>query len=473
MAKHHHRPPRKIGTYMNGNSTEEPPLVNLISLGCAKNTVDSERILGQFAQDGWLIASDPADADICLVNTCGFIADARAETREVLEELAELKAGTRLRAVAALGCMVERAAEVEDQGDVLEQADILIGFDHYNDMARICREYLGLKRITGGETDRQDFHIRPRLPTGYAHHAYLKISEGCSNRCSFCTIPAIRGPQRSVPVEALVAEARSLIGMGAREIEIIAQDSTSYGRDLYGEISLARLLRSLAGIEADVWFRLMYVFPPFLTDDILEVLAADPRFCPYIDIPLQHISDPILKAMGRGMGKAETLALLDRIEERIPGVALRSTFIAGYPGETEEQFLELLDFVRSGRFAHAGVFAYSRERNTRAAREDDNLTPEQKRERCDALMEAQREVSRQRLQKFVGQSETVMIDRIPDPDQNEGVQAIGHTRRQEIDVDGSVMIVDQQALSAGPGEVVPVKVIEACDYDLIAVSETA
>ncbi len=455
---------------MNTIATDAP-VASLISLGCAKNTVDSERILGAFVASGWLIAADPADADVCLVNTCGFIAEAREETQAVLADLYALKNDSRLQAVVAIGCMVERADKVEDESWVLDQADLVVGFRDYPRLPKLCREFTH-KPVTDDVIAElfADFVKTPRMQTGYPHHAYLKISEGCSNRCSFCTIPSIRGGQRSVPIEELTAEAGALVEIGAREIEIIAQDTTSYGKDIYGERSLPRLLRALSDIKSDNWFRLMYVFPPFLNDEIIDIIADNPRFCPYIDIPLQHIADPILKDMGRTMDKRATIALLDRIIERIPGVALRSTFIVGYPGETEQDFEELLDLVRQGYFMHAGVFPYSREINTRAGESEAQISEDEKNDRADALMEAQLDVSCRKLAEMIGDEIEVMIDHVTDSaTEDEPVLAIGHTQRQEIEVDGHVIITGNpgESLKAIPGDILPIKVTDTTDYDLI------
>lgn len=452
---------------INANSS---PVASMVSLGCAKNTVDSERILGSFVESGWMIAADPADADICLVNTCGFIADAREETQEVLADLYALKADSDLRAVIAIGCMVERAEEVEEDAWVLESADMLVGFRDYPRLPKLCREYLE-NSVPDSATDEDtiDFINAPRLRIGYPHHAYLKISEGCSNLCSFCTIPTIRGRQRSVPIENLVAEATSLIEMGAKEIEIIAQDTTSYGKDIYGERSLARLLRELQKIDAQNWFRLMYVFPSFLNDDVLDIIAADPRFCPYIDMPLQHIADPILKSMGRKMEKSATLALLERILKRIPNAALRSTFIVGYPGETEADFDELLDFVRQGHFMHAGVFQYSQELNTRAGKSENQLPEQEKIARADALMTAQLEVSCRKMEQQIGTEMDVMIDEINEfATDDDPVIATGHTQMQEIEVDGHVILNGEpgDSIEMDQGDIVRVKITDASDYDL-------
>jgi len=469
-----------------------PPIVSLISLGCAKNEVDSERILGSLISAGFLFAEDPAEADICLVNTCGFIQDSREESAGVLKELKELKAQGRVKSVVALGCLVERAAGAPETSGYLKDADALVGFQDYARLEAICRDLasggaarasegvqvkIGDKRFKGLTADAQsftasynEFLTAPRLRLGSPHIAHLKISEGCSNFCKFCSIPYIRGVQVSRPIEDIVREARELIEGGAREISLIAQDTTSYGRDIYGSFRLSDLLKALYEIKDDVWFRLMYAFPRFLTDDMLKTLASDPRLCPYIDMPLQHISDRMLSDMGRGMLKKETIALLDRIRDTWPQGAIRTTFIVGYPGETEQQFEELLAFVKEGRFSHVGVFMYSHEPKTPSARLADNVPLAEKKRRRDAIMAAQLDVSRQRLKSMVGRTIRVMIDGRPGPGMSipRGVTAMGRTQLEASDVDGVILIKGRHAQHIEPGTICDAVVEQSLDYDLIA-----
>ena len=469
---------------------KEPTVISLISLGCAKNTVDSERILGKLAESGFLIAEDPAQADLCLVNTCGFIHDAREESAGVLRELQKLKKGGQLKSVVALGCLVERATGAPELNDFLDQADAKIGFQDYPKLAEICKGLLdGPGSQRRGDTEGvqvkiedkrrgsftasyNQFLTAPRLRVGSPHLAYLKISEGCSNFCKFCSIPYIRGVQVSRPMEDLLAETKQLLESGAREIGLIAQDTTSYGRDIYGAFRLADLLRGLsaaAGAEP-VWFRLMYAFPRFLEAEMLDVLASDPRFCPYIDMPLQHINDRMLSDMGRGMLRKETVALLDLIREKLPHGAIRTTFIVGYPGETEEQFNELLTFVAEGRFSHAGVFMYSKEPKTPSAHLDDNVPLAEKKRRRDALMRVQLDVSRRRLKAFEGRDLEVMLDGpIPAGSQvPKGCTAVGRSRLEAPEVDGVIFLRGKGLSRAEPGTVLRVRVAEALDYDLVA-----
>ena len=456
----------------------EHPIVSLVSLGCAKNTVDSERILGRLVESGFLLSEDPAQADICLVNTCGFIHDAREESAATLRELAKLRRGGQLKALVALGCLAERALDVPEVASTLAPADATVRFADYPRLAEICRDLM--KRHA--EKDRrpqaaatgdyhQTFQNFPRLRIGAAHTAYLKISEGCSNPCRFCAIPRIRGRQVSRPISELVREAHELISVGAKEICLIAQDTTSYGRDLTGKFLLPNLLATLRDeIRDAVWFRLMYAYPLHLTDAVLATLASDPRFCPYLDLPLQHISDDMLAAMGRGMTKADTLTLLDRLPQKLPNLALRTSFIVGYPGETEKDFEELLAFVREGRFAHAGVFLYSHEAKTPAAQLADNLSLEEKQARRDALMAAQLEVSRRRQAARVGQEISVLVDapiergaKVP-----KGVRALARSQYEAPEVDGVVLLRGPTAAQLEPGTFARAKLVQGLDYDVIA-----
>jgi ribosomal protein S12 methylthiotransferase len=457
-----------------------PPAVALISLGCAKNTVDSECILGNLISAGLLVAEDPADADICLVNTCGFIDDARAEAAGVLNELAELKKSGRPRVVVALGCLVERTADCPELDSFLKDADARIGFLDYNRLPEICLDLLKPQTAARAPHRRSaqqslpksfmNFLKSPRARIGSVHSAYLKVAEGCSNVCRFCSIPRIRGLQVSRPMEDILFEAGQLVRSGAREINLIAQDTSNYGQDLYGSSRLPELLRKLKDVDPTAWYRILYCHPRHLSEELLDMLAVEPHLCQYIDLPLQHISDPILEAMGRGMGKSATLSLLDLIARKLPEGALRTTFIVGYPGETEEQFNELMELVRERPFMHLGVFVYSREPMTPAAKLDDNVPPDEKARRRDALMLAQLEVSRKRMSDQVGKQVEIMLDGLTSPDEGapDGVYAIGRTRLQAPDVDGVVYLRGKPDDGLNLGDRLRVRVVKALDYDLVA-----
>lgn len=443
-----------------GQKKNAAPVVALVSLGCAKNTVDSELVLGRFVETGWLIAEDPSEADICLVNTCGFIEEAREEAAGVLHELRGLKANGKPLAVVALGCLVKRAADSPELDRFLDAADARASFHDYSRLPEICAGLLGRTSAALEAEDYNRFLLRPRLRFGSPHTACLKISEGCSNSCTFCSIPKIRGRQISRPMDDLIAEARALIESGAVELCLIAQDTTAYGKEWDGQLHLAELLRRLRDeIQDDVWFRMMYACPQHLTREVLETLASDPRFCAYIDLPLQHISDRMLQAMGRRMTRVQTLEKLDLIREILPGSALRTALITGHPGETEEDFAELLAFVKEGRFAHAGVFAYSAEPDTLSAGLPDSVPDAVKQERRAQLMEAQRAVSAAAGAAQVGQTVEVMIDGVDE----EGV--VARSQLQAPEVDGVFLL---PAFEAVPGDRFDVIIREADDYDLFA-----
>ncbi|MGD9873360.1 MAG: 30S ribosomal protein S12 methylthiotransferase RimO [Kiritimatiellia bacterium] len=446
------------------------PVISLVSLGCAKNEVDSEHVLGSLLQDGFIFAEDPRDADICLVNTCGFIESARDETRETLETLVARKKNGRPRFVVALGCMVERAADYPAFADVLAACDLRISFFDYPRLASLCRKLLD---ETAEEKPRPDIlSTGPRIRIGMPHLANLKISEGCSNGCSFCSIPRMRGRQISRPSAEIIAEAVSLAENGAKEISIIAQDSTSYGKDLFGKPALAALLRELAAaLPQNIWIRLMYAYPRFLSEEVLQVMAGDRRFCRYVDIPLQHVSDRILKAMGRGTNRKQIEAQLQQIRTVLAPASIRTTFITGFPGETDEEFEELLEFVREQEFNHLGAFTYSPEPLTAAAELPDDIPQKIKEARRDRLMAEQMEISHRLLQELEGQTVDVMIDQqVSKPNDllPHDCIALGHTRQQSPDADGLVILRGKRDRKLSPGLVIPVRITTAMDYDLIA-----
>lgn len=455
----------------------QAPVVALVSLGCAKNTVDSERLLAELIQDGFMVAEDPRDADLCLVNTCGFIGPAREETAATLAGIARGRRRGHPRRLVALGCLVERAAEQPDFARFLEAADARWGFADYPNLARRCRDLLAEADAAPASSPALPhhavmpaaFHELPRLVTGAGHSAPLKIAEGCSNRCAYCTIPLIRGPLASRPLESIVREARDLAAGGVRELSLIAQDTAAYGLDRGpGAARLPELLRALGeALPAEVWIRVLYAHPRHLTDAILDAMAADARICPYLDLPLQHIADPMLSAMGRNFNKASTLNLLDRIRARLPEAALRTTFITGFPGESDQLFQELLDFVCEGRFLHLGTFAYSPEPDTPAAAMPAQVSPAVAAERRDRLLAAQREVSRRLLCHRVGTSARVMMDG-PAPRGAPGkAHWVGRLPQQAPEVDGVVYLMHRGG-GLEPGTVVQARVTRALDYDLIA-----
>jgi ribosomal protein S12 methylthiotransferase len=466
---------------------DRPPVVSIVNLGCAKNLVDSERVLGGLAEAGFLIAADPAESEICLVNTCGFINEAREETASVLRELAVLKEDGNLKSLVALGCLVERVADAPELNRFLDAADLRLGFKEYPRIAAICKDLIADVRGRGGEMEAglragpkesaakkqvpksyNDFLVTPRLRIGAPHSAYLKISEGCSNPCRFCAIPRMRGLLTSRPIDAILQEARELAEGGVEEILLIAQDTTSFGRDWDKQSHLPALLKGLLKVKGPRWFRLMYAYPKYLTEEMLDILASDERFCPYIDIPLQHISDNMLSAMARGVTKAQTIALMDLIARKLPGGAIRTTFIVGYPNETEADHREMVEFVAEGRFTHAGCFLYSTEPLTPASKLPDTMALKEKKKRRDAVMIAQREVSQKRCEARVGQRVILLVDGRVGESDVKGAKAVGRSQLEAPEVDGLVYITGRKAGSLQAGDVIEAEITGALDYDLIA-----
>lgn len=438
-----------------------PPAVAMISLGCAKNTVDSERVLGMLAECGFAVAADPRRADVVLVNTCAFIAPARSETERTLRALSGR------RPVVAIGCYSERMRPCGGspvyRDPAFPKVAAFVGFGAFDELPAICARLAGRRRaspfLRGGPA-RARFAESPRLRAEGAPSAFLKIAEGCSNRCSYCAVPGIRGPLRSLPIGRLVEEAERLAEIGAREICVVAQDTGSYGLDRSGRARLAELLRRLCAIRKLRWVRLLYMHPAHLTDEIVEVLAGERKMCRYLDLPIQHASDRILAAMGRGYDSSRLRSLVERLRERVPGIALRTSVIAGFPGETEREFQELLGFVREARFDHLGAFAYSPEEGTPAAALQGRSSPSVAAARRRRIMREQQRIAFEILRSRVGSTETAMLESC------EGGIWRARTAREAPDVDGHVLVGRCGGLSAG--RFVRVRLLARRGYDLVA-----
>ena len=440
---------------------------SLVNLGCPKNTVDSEGILGSLAMAGFRFVADPDEADVCLVNTCGFLDAARREAAGVLAELAASRGQRGRPLLVATGCLVERAGGTSELEGFLRSADAKVGFADYPRLPEICRGLLagrGATKRAEGYAGRPlpktylDWLDRPRMRIGSAGSAYLKLGEGCSNGCAYCSIPLIRGQRASRPMKAILKEARDLVASGAKELNLIAQDTTAYGMDFDGRPRLAALLRGLLKMPGELWFRVMYAHPRHLSEEILEAMAADPRVCPYLDLPLQHVNGKMLKAMRRGHGRARVDEVLDQVRRILPGAALRTTFIVGHPGEGEEEFEELLAFVEAGHFDHMGVFVWSREPGTASARMRKRVPAAVAESRRARLMAAQAQASAARLRARRGRRVSMLLEHR----ETDGWH--GRTVWQAPEVDGETVLEDA-ARGARAGDVVDVEIARTGRYD--------
>lgn len=442
--------------------------VAFVSLGCAKNTVDSEKMLGQLAEAGCQFTSDERDADVVVVNTCGFLEASRTEAAEVIRDLVAVKHDrrSRLKRVVVAGCLVQR--DGEKMNDYAPGIDALVGVHNRDDVVRaVLRKNVAGAGGPRGSVDAflGEYHPFVNLDTARLritprHRAYLRISEGCDQKCTFCTIPSIRGPMHCKPPSVILAEARELVADGAVEISLIGQDTSSYGKDFGYEPGLAGLLRELNRVDGIEWLRLMYVYPSVFDDAMIDAVAVCDKIVKYVDMPLQHINDRMLKAMHRRVDRAATLDLLERIRSRIPDVHLRTTLITGFPGETEDEHRELLDFIRQQRFDALGVFPYSLEPETPAGRMKDQIDDATKLRRREELMLAQQEVAFAAADRKRNTTFRVLVESSP----RDGLQESRHSgQAPEVD---SVTLLKDTAFE--PGTFVEVRCTGRRDYDLLA-----
>ena len=424
--------------------------LRVVTLGCSKNTVDTEHLLAQLPADAFTVVDGDIPVDVLMLNTCGFIGDAKEESVEAILEAVEAKKRGEAGEVVVFGCLSQRYAR--ELPAEIPEVDAWFGA---RDLAPVLR-YLG---VTPGPL------VTRRIAEAKGY-AYLKISEGCDRRCSYCAIPFIRGAHRSVPMEDLVAEAEGLAARGVRELILIAQDTTYYGLDLYHRRALAELLDRLSAVPGIEWLRIHYSYPADFPEDVLAAMASNPKVCHYLDIPLQHIADGVLDRMHRHVDGAWTRALIARLRREVPGVVLRTTMIVGHPGETEEAFEELLDFVREARFERLGAFTYSEEEGTYGAEHfADDVPPEVKQERLDRLMELQRGISLDYNRSRVGTEVRVMVDGfIPGPDPESRI-AVCRSEFESPEVDGEIL-VRGMAPEVKVGDMVRVRITAAEEYDL-------
>ncbi|HYO25499.1 MAG TPA: 30S ribosomal protein S12 methylthiotransferase RimO [Lacipirellulaceae bacterium] len=435
-----------------------------ISLGCPKNLVDSERMLGLLQLDGYRMVREPEGADFAIVNTCGFIEAARQESFASIDEMLELKRQGKLRGVIVSGCLAERQKEslLADRPEI----DHLVGVFGREEVTKVADRLLGgliEQRTVFKPAPTHPLPDHSRLRITPRHFAFLKISEGCDRLCTFCAIPKMRGKHATKPIEEVVAEARELAADGVRELVIVAQDTTYYGLDLYGRTRLVELLAELEQVEGLDWIRLMYLYPMYFTDELIEAIGSSRRIVPYLDMPLQHINDTMLRRMQRRVSRGETELLLSKLRARIPNLVMRTTFITGFPGETDQQFAELVDFVAEQQFERLGVFNYSLEPDTPAARLPDHVPEEVMLQRQATLMGVQQEIAFAWNERQVGRTLDVLID---GPVPGERDVWIGRSYADAPDVDGLVYVT---GAGLHAGALVPCEIVASRDYDLIAV----
>lgn len=431
-----------------------------ISLGCDKNLVDSEVMLGMLTSKGYEITDDENEADVVVVNTCCFIGDAKEESIHNILEMAELRKAGDIKALIVTGCLAQRYKE-EVQTEIPE-VDAIIGTTAIDAIVETLEDVLagqGHNHIE--DINRTPVYDKSRIVTTGGHYAYLKIAEGCDKRCSYCIIPKVRGNYRSIPMESLLAEARKLVEFGAKELILVAQETTLYGKDLYGEKSLPRLLHELCKIDGLYWIRILYCYPEEIMDELIETIRTEEKVCHYLDIPIQHASDNILKRMGRRTNQAELRNMIARLRERIPDICLRTTLITGFPGETQEDHEELMAFVDEMEFDRLGVFTYSAEEDTPAAEFEDQIEEEIKKDRQAEIMELQQEIAFEKAENAVGRTVLAMIEgRLP----NENAYA-ARTYMDAPNVDGLVFVQTSRELMTG--DFVKVKITGSYEYDLI------
>lgn len=438
-----------------------------VSLGCAKNLIDTEVMLGLLQESGIEVSQEPAEADILIVNTCAFIESAKEEAITTVLSMAEYKtAGVgKCRALIVAGCLSQRYGK--ELLEELPEADAIIGTGACHRIMEAVEEALAGRRVVlAGEDELLYSADTPRIVTTPSYTAYLKIAEGCNNRCAFCAIPLIRGQLRSRSVEDIVKEAEGLVKKGVREIILLAQDTASYGKDLYGEPKLAYLLQSLCQIEKLDWIRILYSYPRFFNDELIETIAREPKVVKYVDLPLQHGDDTVLRNMRRPDTNEGMRTLIKKLREKIPGVAIRSTFIVGFPGETEEQYQTLRKFVEELRFDKLGVFTYSREEDTPAYDLPNQVAEAVMEERYHDLMALQAKISEEINQSLVGREFDLLVEGrdIDDEGRDENV-VYGRSYREAPDVDGSVYLEGDE--DSQPGDIIRVRAVAGFAYDVV------
>lgn len=431
--------------------------VGFVSLGCSKNLLDTEMTIGLFKNNNFKIVNDPSNADIIVVNTCGFIEPAKEEAINTLLEMAEYKKG-KCKYLIAMGCLVERYKDELEKA--LPEVDLFIKYSEYENIWEQIESVIG--KIENDKTEKNNLDFMDRVVTTGENFAYLRIGEGCSNNCTYCAIPYIRGKYISRKIEEIIEEAKMLANNGVKELIVIAQDTTKYGIDLYGEPKLAELLKELCKIDEIKWIRFLYAYPETITDELLEVVKNNDKICNYFDIPVQHISDKVLKRMNRQSDGKSIRALIKKIRKEIPDAIIRTTVMVGFPGETEEDFEELYDFIKEAKFDRLGAFSYSKEDGTPASRIKTQVHPMTKKSRYNKIMAIQQEVYKEVSNKYIGKDLEVLLEERS----FDGKYYIARSYMDVPDIDGVVFVnCDEENLE---GKFIKVRITSVQDYDLIA-----
>ena len=436
--------------------------IGMVSLGCPKNLVDSEVMLGIIKDKQLEITNDPADAELIIVNTCGFIESAKEESISTILQMAQYKEEGSCKYLIMTGCLGQRYAD--ELFESMPEVDAIVGTDSFTDIGWVIDQVLAGKRVKHlQKLVSKNVQALPRMLTTPDYMAYLKIAEGCDNCCSYCIIPQLRGPYTSRPYDEVMAEARSLAANGVKELIVVAQDTTRYGEDLTGKLLLPQLLRDLNELEGIIWIRVMYLYPNNFTDDLIAAFAECDKVCKYIDIPLQHASDRLLESMNRYDTRAQVEELLAKLRERIPGITIRTTFIVGFPGETDEDFAELMDFVEKQRFENAGVFQYSQEEGTVAGAMENQIEPEVKENRYHELMALQAGISEEIHQEREDEELDVIVEGF---DEENPALAVGRSYHEAPDIDGNIFIENAAGLKVG--QMVRVRILQGFTYEMVA-----
>lgn len=434
--------------------------IGMVSLGCDKNRVDAEVMLSSLKERGYNIVNEPEMADIIIVNTCGFIESAKEESIDTILEMAQNKKKGKCKGVIATGCMAQRYSK--ELMEEMPELDAVVGTGSYAEIADVVDEIArGNHNIIRTGEINYNLDYEKRIISTPSHYAYIKIAEGCSNNCTYCIIPKLRGRFRSRPMESIVREAEELSKCGVKELIVVAQDTTMYGRDLYGHKTLPELLRKLECIEGIQWIRLLYSYPEEITDELIDTIAKSSKICHYLDIPLQHVSNNVLKAMNRRNTYEETIALINKLRARIPDVIIRTTFIVGFPGESQEDFQQLYSFLEDYKLDRVGIFTYSQEEDTPAAAMENQIEEKIKEERKNLLMKLQRRIIKEKNRSYIGK----ILDVIIDEEDSEGVY-YGRTCGDSPDIDQQVIIKDSSG-TLKKGDIIKVSIKDTYTYDLL------